>query len=163
MAGSTSRIQAGSKSLLSNPGDIEKKLRNKGQMYKGTHEIPVFNYKVSSKPMLLTLNFNVFRVKDNKRKIYVSAKIQKGQPKGAMKYVNANANLMLELTEKAAQKYLLMSDNDFGRMIEDLVIVANSSLKIENVVKNEYKVPQVMDGGYYAYVDDDPEEKKSQN
>jgi len=30
MPGSTSRIKAGSKSLLSNPGDIEKKLRNKG-------------------------------------------------------------------------------------------------------------------------------------
>jgi len=71
-------------------------------MYKGAHEIPVFNYKISSKPILLTLNFNVFRVKDNKRKIYVSAKIQKGEPRIAMKYVNSNANLMLELTEKAA-------------------------------------------------------------
>jgi hypothetical protein len=41
--------------------------------------------------------------------------------------------LLLELTEKAIQKYLMMSDNDFGKMIEDLVIVTNGALKIENV------------------------------
>jgi hypothetical protein len=27
----------------------------------------------------------------------------------------------------------MMSDNDFGKMIEDLVIVTNGALKIENV------------------------------
>ncbi len=59
------------------------------------------------------------------------------------------------MTEKAAQKYLLMSDNDFGRMIEDLVIVANSRLKIENVNMQQYRVSEVMNQGYYAYVDDE--------
>ena len=63
----------------------------------------------------------------------MSAKLLTGQPRIGMMYVHTNANLLLELTEKAAQKYLLMSDNDFGRMIEDLIIVANSRLKIENV------------------------------
>jgi len=70
---------------------------------------------------------------NNKRKIFVSAKLLTGQPRIGLAYVHASANLLLELTEKAAQKYLLMSDNDFGRMIEDLIIVANSRLKIENV------------------------------
>lgn len=42
-------------------------------------------------------------------------------------------SLLLELTEKATQKYLMMSDNDFGTMIEDLIIVTNNKLKIENV------------------------------
>lgn len=50
-----------------------------------------------------------------------------------MLYVHANAHLLLELSEKEAQKYLMMSQNDFGRLIEDLVIVTNSRLKIENV------------------------------
>ena len=38
-----------------------------------------------------------------------------------------------------------MSENDFGKMIEDLVIVANSKLKIENVNKKQYTVSEVMD------------------
>jgi hypothetical protein len=38
----------------------------------------------------------------------------------------------------------MMSDNDFGRMIEDLVIVANSKLKIENVNTKQYNVAEVM-------------------
>ena len=77
-------------------------------MYKGAHEVPVFNYRINSKPLLLTLNFNVFRVKDNKKKIYLSAKIPKAQQnKTTFKYINMNANLVLELTEKAAQKYLM--------------------------------------------------------
>ena len=77
-----------------------------------------------------------------------------------MRYVHANAHLLLELNEKQAQKYLMMSDNDFGRMIEDLVIVANSRLKIENVNKKQYTVSEVMDQGYYAYVDEDSKENE---
>jgi hypothetical protein len=50
-----------------------------------------------------------------------------------MLYVHGNAHLLLELSEKEAQKYLMMSQNDFGRLIEDLIIVTNSKLKIENV------------------------------
>jgi hypothetical protein len=48
----------------------------------------------------------------------------------------------------------MMSDNDFGKMIEDLVIVTNSQLKIENVNKQQYDVREVMNQGYYAYVDE---------
>ena len=84
-----------------------------------------------------------------------------GQPPISMRYVHANAHLLLELNEKQAQKYLMMSDNDFGRMIEDLVIVANSRLKIENVNKKQYTVSEVMDQGYYAYVDEDSKENES--
>ena len=37
-----------------------------------------------------------------------------------------------------------MCDNDFGTMIEDLVIVTNSKLKIENVNRQQYYVSEVM-------------------
>lgn len=73
---------------------------------------------------------------DNKRKVFVGAKLLGGQPRISMIYVHANAHLLLEISEKAAQKYLMMSDNDFGRMIEDMVIVTNSKLKIENINKS---------------------------
>ena len=52
-----------------------------------------------------------------------------------------------------------MSDNDFGRMVEDLIIVANSKLKIENVNRQQYRVSEVMNQGYFAYVDDDTNEE----
>lgn len=58
----------------------------------------------------------------------------------SQRYVHANAHLLLELNEKQAQRYLMMSDNDFGRMIEDLVIVTNSRLKIENINSKQYSV-----------------------
>lgn len=48
-------------------------------------------------------------------------------------YVDMSAHLILELTEKLAFKYLNMSGNDFERMIEDMVIIMNSKLKIENL------------------------------
>jgi hypothetical protein len=54
----------------------------------------------------------------------------------------------------------MMSDNDFGRMVEDLVIVANSRLKIENVNTKQYAVAEVMNQGYYAYVDEDSKENQ---
>jgi hypothetical protein len=53
-----------------------------------------------------------------------------------------------------------MSSNDFGTLIEDLVIVTNSKLKIENVNKQQYTVSQVMNQGYYAYVDEEDEVKQ---
>ena len=91
---------------------------------------------------------------NNKRKIFVSAKLLPGQSQIHMLYVHANANLLLELSEKQAMKYLMMSDNDFGKMIEDLVIVTNSKLKIENVNTQQYQVREVMGQGFYAYVDE---------
>ena len=78
-----------------------------------------------------------------------------------MQYVplaNGPNSLLLELTEKATQKYLMMSDNDFGTMIEDLIIVTNSKLKIENVNSQQYTVSEVMNQGYFAYVDEDSKE-----
>jgi hypothetical protein len=71
--------------------------------------------------------------------------------------------LLLELTEKAIQKYLMMSDNDFGKMIEDLVIVTNGALKIENVNSQQYMVREVMNQGYFAYVNEDEENKPDEN
>lgn len=50
-----------------------------------------------------------------------------------MRYINFNSHLLLELSEKLAMRYLMMSDNDFGKLIEDLVIVSNNALKIENI------------------------------
>ena len=50
----------------------------------------------------------------------------------------------MELTEKLAYKYLLMSDNDFGRMIEDCVIVNNSQLKIEDINSKQYIVSEAL-------------------
>ena len=50
-----------------------------------------------------------------------------------------------------------MSDNDFGKMIEDLVIVTNGALKIENVNSQQYMVREVMNQGYFEYVDEDEE------
>lgn len=108
------------------------------------HEVPCFNLKYADQPILLTFKFSVFRINNNKRKIFVGAKMLPGQPQISMRYVHVNAHLLLELNEKQAQKYLMMSDNDFGRMIEDLVIVANSKLKIENVNTKQYNVAEVM-------------------
>lgn len=51
----------------------------------------------------------------------------------------------------------MMSNNDFGKMIEDLVIVTNGVLKIENVNSQQYTVREVMNQGYYAYVEDGEE------
>jgi len=48
-------------------------------------------------------------------------------------YVDVNANLLLELTEKQAMKYLMMVDNDFATLIEDLIIITNSKVKIEDI------------------------------
>lgn len=52
----------------------------------------------------------------------------------------------------------MMSDNDFGTMIEDLIIVTNGRLKIENVNSQQYTVSEVMNQGYFAYVDEDSKE-----
>ena len=57
----------------------------------------------------------------------------------------------------------MMSRNDFGRMIEDLVIVTNSKLKIENVNFRQYSVQEVMNQGYYAYMDEDQREAEAKS
>jgi len=90
----------------------------------------------------------------NKKKIFVQAKVLQAQMnKITNQYVDVNANLLLELTEKAAMKYLMMVDNDFGVMIEDLVIITNSKVKIEDVNSKQYMVSEVMKQQYYGVVD----------
>ena len=71
----------------------------------------------------------------NKNKVFVGGKLLPNSPPIAWEYVNPNANLILELSEKEAIKYLMMSDNDFSKMVEDLVIVMNNKIKIENIDK----------------------------
>ena len=50
--------------------------------------------------------------------------------------------LILTLSEKMAAKYLMNADNNFGKLIEDMVIIANNRLQIEKLV--EYNVQDVM-------------------
>jgi hypothetical protein len=54
------------------------------------------------------------------------------------RYVNTNVQLIVSLSEKLAAKYLMSSDNDFTRLIEDRFIIANNRLQIEKFV--EYTV-----------------------
>lgn len=123
-------------------------------LYQGMHEIPVFNLRVGSQPVLLAFRFTVFRLA-NKKKIFISARMaNENDLKIALIYVNTGNALLLELTEKAALKYLMMSNNDFGAMIEDTVIVTNNRLKIENVDRQKYLVREVMNTGQFAYVED---------
>lgn len=78
-------------------------------LYTGQHEIPVFNLRVGSQPVLLAFRFKVFRLA-NKKKIFISARMaNENDLKIAMIYVNTGNALLLELTEKAALKYLMMS------------------------------------------------------
>ena len=47
--------------------------------------------------------------------------------------ISKNAVLVLEISEKQAQRYLGMCKNSFSKMIEEKVIVANNSLQIEKL------------------------------
>ena len=41
--------------------------------------MPVFNMKISNKPILLSLKFTIFRINNNKIKVYIAAKLINGQ------------------------------------------------------------------------------------
>jgi hypothetical protein len=69
---------AGSKSILEKPGENEKYINRKRQLYNGMHEVPCFNLKYADQPILLTFKFSVFRMNNNKRKIFVGAKMLPG-------------------------------------------------------------------------------------
>mgnify|MGYP006996200924 CR=1 FL=1 len=56
----------------------EKYLQRKRNLYHGVHEVPVFNLKISSKPILLSFKFTIFRMNTNNRKIFVAAKLSVG-------------------------------------------------------------------------------------
>lgn len=54
----------------------------------------------------------------------------------------------------------MMSDNDFGRMIEDLIIVTNSRLKIESVhSKVKYTQAELQRQQYFAFVAEQMQDK----
>ena len=59
----------------------------------------------------------------------------------------------MELSERLAIKYMCMSENKYGQLIESHLIVANSQLKIEKTA--EYLVSDVHSTrGYFAYADE---------
>lgn len=63
----------GSNSRL-NGGSEFQPPRSKRHLYSGVHEVPVFNLKISSQPILVSFRFNIFRLV-NKSKIFVQAKL----------------------------------------------------------------------------------------
>lgn len=72
-------------------------------LYTGIHEVPVFCLKFSSKPILASFRFTVFRMNNNQKKIFISAKLLSGQASQiSQQYVQGNANLLLDISEKAA-------------------------------------------------------------
>jgi hypothetical protein len=73
-----SSIYAGSKSIFEKQEDFEKYLSRKRQLYHGMHEVPVFNLKLSSQPILVSFIFTVFRMNNSKRKVFVNAKMVSG-------------------------------------------------------------------------------------
>lgn len=109
--------------------------------------MPVFNITLTRRPILVKFHFNVFRV-PTKHKVFLEARLAPKQKTAYIShYVVPTAHLILELTEKLAYKYLMMSNNDFGKMIEDMVIVMNSQLRIENLNFQMYRVQEVMKHG----------------
>jgi len=68
-------------------------------------------------------------------------------------FINKNRQLILELSERLAIKYMCQCDNDFAQLIETFIIVANNQLKIEKTA--EYLVSDVHSTrGYFAYADE---------
>ena len=90
-------------------------------LYTGNHQIPVFNLKCQDEPALLFFKFVIYRTAV---KIYVEAKLFANQKMGAL--INRNKQLVLELSERLAIKYMQQNDNSFEMMIENLMIVANN-------------------------------------
>ncbi len=128
----------------SNQGD-NKKHADRRILYQGEHQIPVFNLKFSEQPQIHRLKFIIYRTLN---KIYFEAKPLRELIMS--RYVNTNVQLIVSLSEKLAAKYLMSSDNDFTRLIEDRFIIANNRLQIEKFV--EYTVDQVMSNGTFAVV-----------
>ncbi|TNV85485.1 hypothetical protein FGO68_gene10874 [Halteria grandinella] len=115
-------------------------------IYEGYHRIPVFNLKVSDKPVLLPLAFSVYRVG---HKVYFEAsqsipasllilqpELRAEKRNASYSMINKNSQLILDTSEKMAAKYLSLSDNSFARLIEDKIIVANQKLQIEKLSEN---------------------------
>jgi hypothetical protein len=116
-------------------------------IYSGRHTVPVFNLKVDENPHPLEMAFQIYRVG---KKIYISAILDIGTTASTF-LVNPNSNLMITLSEKLASKYLMSCENNFPKLIEDKIIVANSQLKIERMI--EYTVGEVLGDGHFMFVD----------
>jgi len=119
-------------------------------LYEGFHWVPVFNLKLTDKPLLIPLAFQIYRVN---HKVYIEGLQQvpshmllsnhekaehfkqerKNQHSIFEAMISKNAVLVLEISEKQAQRYLGMCKNSFSKMIEEKVIVANNSLQIEKL------------------------------
>lgn len=124
---------------------------HKRYLYEGYHEIPVFNLKFQDEPVLLAFKFTIYRTSV---KIYAEAKLLQTQTNHTYAYfVNKNKQLILGLSERLAIKYMCLSENDFPRLVETFMIIANNQLKIERM--NEYLVSDVHSTrGYFAYADE---------
>lgn len=55
--------------------------------------------------------------------------------------INKNQQLILDISEKQASRYLLIAENSFATMIEDKLIVANNSLQIEKL--ENHHIPSI--------------------
>ena len=77
--------------------------------------------KHQDEPALLFFKFVIYRTAV---KIYVEARLFANQKMGAL--INRNKQLILELSERLAIKYMQQNDNSFEMMIENLMIVANN-------------------------------------
>ena len=93
-------------------------------LYEGSHKVPVFNLKIQEQPVLLGFKFIVYRTTV---KIYIEARMLHHQENGRFAYfVNRNRQLILELSERMAIKYMSMCENDFGQLVESHLIIANN-------------------------------------
>ena len=87
-------------------------------------------------------------------KVYIEARLVPNQETQRFAYmVNRNRQLILELSERLAIKYMVQCENDFVQFIETLIIVANNQLKVEKTP--EYLVADVHSTrGYFVYEDE---------
>ncbi|CDW81813.1 UNKNOWN [Stylonychia lemnae] len=103
---------------------------NKMYLYKGTHRVSITNFKVRDQPILAQLPFIIFRIQNN---IYIQSKAT--QDLIRTNFLNKNAKLIICLPEKLAEKYVMMSDNKFERLIEEKISITNNQLIIASISK----------------------------
>lgn len=85
---------------------------HKRHLHEGIHEIPVFNLKFQNEPVMLPFKFIVYR---SNIKIYVEAKLVPYNENNRFNFfINRNKQLILQLSERLAIKYMCMCDNEFA-------------------------------------------------
>ena len=95
-------------------------------LYEGLHQIPVFNLKFQNEPVLIAFKFTIYRTSV---KIYVEAKMLAEHEQENPRYcffINRNRQLILELSERLAIKYMCLCENDFTQLLDTHLIVANN-------------------------------------